>query len=278
VLVVDDNAVTRQVLEGWLRQWHIDPTAVGDGIATMDRLWNGFTAGRPYPLVLLDAGIPDTDVFALVSRIRDRSALSATRILLLTSGDRPHDLDRYADVRVDGHLLKPVLQDELLEAIRTVMSRPHPEASVAIPPVAIRPADRAPAVAVAPLRVLVAEDHAFNSQLLQQLLASRGHQVQLANTGRETLRLVEAEAYDLLLLDVHMPELDGFQVIQAIRERERLTRAHLPVVAVTARSRKEDKERCVAAGMDDFLAKPISAAELWATIDRVVAAPAAWSR
>ena len=116
----------------------------------------------------------------------------------------------------------------------------------------------------------MAEDNDFNAQLLEQLLVRRGHRVRLASDGRKALSLAEEGAFDLLLLDVHMPELDGFQVIQAIRERERSAGGHLPVVALTARSRKEDREHCLAAGMDDFLAKPIQAPDLWAAIDRVV--------
>src|SRR5207237_5754140 len=122
------------------------------------------------------------------------------------------------------------------------------------------------------LSILVAEDNDFNARLLEQLLVRRGHRVQLASDGQKALSLAEEGAFDLLLLDVHMPELDGFQVIQAIRERERSTGGHLPVIALTARSRKEDRERCLAAGMDDFLAKPVGAADLWAAIDRVATA------
>jgi PAS domain S-box-containing protein len=129
-----------------------------------------------------------------------------------------------------------------------------------------------PVPAAAPLRILAAEDNEFNAQLLEQLLVRRGHHVRLASNGREALSLAEAGAIDLMLLDVHMPELDGFQVIKAIRERERSVGGHLPVIALTARSRKEDRERCIAAGMDDFLAKPIQAASLWAAIEGVVGA------
>jgi CheY-like chemotaxis protein len=118
----------------------------------------------------------------------------------------------------------------------------------------------------------VAEDNEFNAQLLEQLLVRHGHRVRLAGNGREALGLVGEGAFDLLLLDVHMPELDGFQVARTVRERERTTGGHLPVIALTARSRKEDRERCLAAGMDDFLAKPIQAADLWAAMDRVVGA------
>src|SRR6266699_2438067 len=123
-----------------------------------------------------------------------------------------------------------------------------------------------------PLRILVAENNEFNQPLLEQLLVRRGHRVRLANNGREALSLAEEGTFDLLLLDIHMPELDGFQVVQAIRERERSAGGHLPVIALTARSRKEDRERCLAAGMDDYLAKPLRAADLFAAIDRAVTA------
>jgi PAS domain S-box-containing protein len=133
-------------------------------------------------------------------------------------------------------------------------------------------AAQSPAPAPRPLHGLVAEDNEFNAQLLEQLLGRRGHRVRLAGDGRAALALAEAGGFDLLLLDVHMPELDGFQVARGIRERERTAGGHLPIIALTARARREDRERCLAAGMDDFLAKPIQAPDLWAAIDRGVAA------
>ena len=177
---------------------------------------------------------------------------------------------------VDAHLLKPVFECELHASIKALLTEtPEPRAVDPVVPAIAAP----PAGVVASLRVLVAEDNEFNAQLMQQLLTRRGHRVVLARTGQETLRFLDAGAYDLLLLDVHMPELDGFQVIRLIRERERGTSAHLPVIAVTARSRREDRERCVAAGMDDYLAKPVGATDLWAAIDRVVmTAPAAQAK
>ena len=281
VLVVDDNATNRRILEEWLRGWRMKPAAVGDGLAALDALWHGTARGRPYALVLLDARMPDTDGLALAAHIRQRAELSATPIILLTSGDRPGDAARFREQRVNAHLLKPVQQDELLETIYRVMS---PTAKVASgewrvareeEPGEGRSDSRSSlATRHSPLatclRILVAEDNEFNAQLLEHLLGRRGHRVRLANNGREALSLAEAGAFDLLLLDVHMPELDGFQVIQAVRERERSAGGHLPVVALTVRSRKEDRERCLAAGMDDFLAKPIRAADLWAAIDRVL--------
>jgi PAS domain S-box-containing protein len=152
--------------------------------------------------------------------------------------------------------------------------------SASLSSAAVKPSSQGvSAPASPPLRILVAEDNEFNSQLLEQLLVRRNHRVRLANNGRDAIALVEAGGFDLLFLDIHMPEMDGFQVIESIRAHERTTGGHLPVVALTARSRNADRESCLAAGMDDFLAKPFRAVDLWATIDRIVAArpPAASS-
>jgi CheY-like chemotaxis protein/HPt (histidine-containing phosphotransfer) domain-containing protein len=230
--------------------------------------------------VVLDARMPDADGLALAARIRERAELATTRIILLTSGDRPGDLARLRELRVNAHLLKPVPQDELRETIHQVLgkdegrrmkdeSRQKTEdlrkgsssSSFILPPSSFSSES---------FKILVAEDNEFNAQLLEQLLVRRGHRVRLAGDGREALALAEEGVFDLLLLDLHMPELDGFQVVRAIRERERTAGGHLPIVALTARSRKEDRERCLAAGMDDFLAKPIQADVLWAAIERVL--------
>jgi PAS domain S-box-containing protein len=259
-LVVDDNATNRHILEERLRDWGMEPAAVGGGPAALDALRAAAGAGRPYPLVLLDARMPDADGLAVAAEIRGRAELSATRIILLTSGDRPGDLARSRESGVDAHLLKPVQPEDLLDAILRVTGRPVVASTPAPPP------------AVAPLRVLVAEDNEFNAQLLEQLLIRRGHRVRVAGDGREALALAGEGGFDVLLLDVHMPELDGFQVVRAIRECERAVGGHLPVVALTARSRAEDRERCLAAGMDDYLSKPVRTADLWAAMDRVVPA------
>jgi PAS domain S-box-containing protein len=291
VLIVDDNATNRHILEEWLRSWRMEPEAVGHGLAALNALWRALSVGRPYALVLLDARMPETDGLALPAQIRDQAELAAIRIILLTSGDRPGDLARSRELRIDAHLFKPLQQDELLEAIYRVMSRANGEATAA------RSAPAEGATPAPPLRILVAEDNEFNKQHLEGLLARRGHTVHLADNGREALALLGiggqgsgagplptpgpvpltpatesrplTVAFDLLLLDLQMPELDGFQVVGAIRDRERATGGHLPVIALTARSRPEDRRRCLAAGMDDYLAKPVRSAELFAAIERL---------
>jgi PAS domain S-box-containing protein len=274
VLVVDDNTANRHILQEWLREWQLEATAVGDGLAALDALWHGVASGRPYALALIDARMPDTDGLTLAAKIRERVELAGTRLILLTSDDRTADLARLRELRINGYLLKPVPQEELLETIHVVMGQAADET----PALSLRtpkpPADAEAIALKTPLRILVAEDNDFNSQLLEQLLRKRGHVVESASTGEQALRLAVAGEFDLLLLDLHMPELDGFQVIRALREHERGTSKRLPVIAVTARSRPEDRERCLASGMDGFLVKPVMAGALWSAIERVARAHA----
>ena len=297
-LIVDDNLTNRRILEEWLRGWQMEPAGVGDGLTALNALWHAVSLGRPYPLMLLDAHMPDTDGLALAAKLREHNELSSTRIILLTSGQRPGDLARSRQLRINAHLLKPVQQEELLETIYQVMSRPDTD-SIADPrSVPARELTGGLRPTRTPLRILLVEDNEFNAQHLERLLVRRDHIVRMANNGREALALlgiddvktgtdslktpgpsptispVDSDSttseFDLVLLDLHMPELDGFQVLRAIRERERATGGHVPVIALTARSRKEDRERCLAAGMDDYLSKPIRSVELFSAIERVL--------
>jgi CheY-like chemotaxis protein len=269
VLIVDDNATNRHILEEWLRGFSMEPTGAGDGATAMAALWRGAAQGRPYPLVLLDGRMPDIDGLALAAKIRQHAELSATRIILLTSGDRPGDLTGARQLGISATLLKPLQQRELMETILRVMGHEGGSEELLISPAVVRPPIPAGLVVV-PLRILAAEDNDFNRDLLEHLLARLGLSAVMAVNGREALALLEREPFDLLLLDIHMPELDGFQVVGAIRERERTAGGHLPVIALTARSRQEDRELCLRAGMDECLIKPFTAADLWAAMDRVL--------
>jgi CheY-like chemotaxis protein len=279
VLIVDDNATNRQILEEWARGYAMEPTVAGDGATAMAALWQGVARGHPYPLALLDGRMPDVDGLALAAAIRQHTELSATRLVLLTSGDRPGDLARARELGITANLLKPLQQTELIETILRVMGgvtsderrvtsderratseKAQPSSSLVTRHSSL----------VTPLRILAAEDNEFNRELFEHMLSRLGLSAAMAVNGREALALLEREPFDLLLLDIHMPELDGFQVIAAIRERERTTGGHLPVIALTARSRKEDRERCLRAGMDEWLTKPFTAADLSAAISRVM--------
>jgi signal transduction histidine kinase/CheY-like chemotaxis protein len=285
VLVVDDNATNRQILLEWLRGWGVQATAVPDGLTALDALWHGVACAEPYALVLLDARMPDTDGLSLACTIRHRAELAPSRILMLTSGDRPGDLGRYRELRL-AHLLKPVEQSELREAIARAMEecsegdkatrwqgdRVKEEvgaASVTLSPphpVTLSSAKR-------PMHILIAEDNELSTQLLEHLLAKRGHRVRAADNGRDALMLAQQGGFDLMVLDLHMPELDGFEVIGALRRWEQGRGLRLPVIALTARAQRGDRERCLEAGMDEYLVKPVRAADLWATVERF--APAA---
>ena len=171
-------------------------------------------------------------------------------------------------------LRKPVQQEELLETISRVMGRAgsEPPTAFAEPARELAPV---PKPSTPPRHILLAEDDEFSARFMEQLLARRGHRVRTAKDGRQALGLASEGTFDVLMLDLHMPELDGFEVVRMIRDRERITGGHLPVIALTARSRREDRERCLKAGMDDFLTKPISGSELLGVIDRLLSIPSA---
>jgi len=271
VLIVDDSATSRQILETWLRGWQTSPVAVADGLLALDALWQAGASGQPFGLILLDARIPGTNALALAAKIRQNADLSSSRIILLTSDDHFGDVARFRDLGVAAHLMKPVHQEELLETIYWVLSRPRLDptgkgTTLAPPTPLVLPDDSARR-----LRVLVAEDAPFNQAFAGHLLGRLGHQVRVAGDGLEALEALREDTFDLMLLDVHMPDCDGFEVIAALRQSERSTGGHLPVIAVTANSMKGDRERCLEAGMDDHLSKPFSATDLVAAIERVTA-------
>ena len=275
ILVVDDNATNRQILEEWLRGWHTDPLAVADGLKALDALWRAAASGSPFALILLDARMPGTDGLAVAASILQSRELSSTRIILLTSDDLRGEFARYRELGITACAMKPLQQEELLEIIYRVLSRRGPAGTAAendeLFPASPTPVPMTLAAPARRLRVLVAEDNPFNQQLVEHLLHRQGYDVELAGDGREAMAALERQSFDLMLLDVHMPELDGFQVVEGLRRRERSTGDHLPVVALTARAMKDDRERCLKSGMDEYLAKPIRAADLFSVMARVLA-------
>jgi two-component system sensor histidine kinase/response regulator len=271
VLVIDDNATSRRILVEWLSGWQTLPTAVAHGQTALEFLWQAHALGRPFRLLLLDARIPGTDALELVAKIRQSPGMSALRIILMTSDDHFRDVALFRELSVAAQLMKPIDQADLLETIYRALGRPvdAPEDRIAAGPPAV------PAVPHDPARrlcVLVAEDAPFNQQLIEHLLRRLGHDPWVAANGRAALDALKEGAFDLMVLDVQMPETDGFEVIAELRQRERSTGGHLPVIALTARSMKGDRERCLAAGMDDYLAKPFHADDFAAAVARVTTA------
>ncbi|MFT3694332.1 MAG: response regulator [Kofleriaceae bacterium] len=253
VLVVDDNATNREIIAEWLRSWQMEPVVVDGGMAAMDALWHGVANGRQYALMLLDAWMPDQDGFAVAAMVRERAQLRDTRIVMLTSSVRSNTK---IDLSIDAHLLKPLRREELLETIYRVMSATrvvHEEAQPVAP-------------TLPSLDILVAEDNEMNAQVIEQMLRRNGHRVQIASNGREALEHIDRRTYDVALIDLHMPELDGIEVVRALRQAGN----SLPVIALTARTRKQDREQCLEVGMNDFLTKPIKPTEMWTAIARVI--------
>ena len=257
-LVVDDNATNRRILEETLRGWGMRPTAVDGGAAALAELKRATAAGEAYPLVLLDAQMPEMDGFTLAERIRREPDLAESTVMMLTSLGHQADGGRCRELGLANYLVKPVKQSELLRAVLASLGAARPRAAAAVKPPA--PAGRA-ATALAPttgrLRILLAEDNAVNRLVAVRLLERQGHSVAVACDGRQAVDALEREQFDLALLDVQMPELDGFEVAAAVRAREEGTGRRLPLVALTAHAMQGDRERCLDAGMDDYVTKPI---------------------
>ena len=264
VLIVDDNFTNRQVLAGIVTQWGMLPTAVEGGRAALLALQAAKDAGRPFPLVLLDCQMPEIDGFTLAQQIQDHPELVRTTIMMLTSADQLGDATLCRNLGISAYLVKPVRQSELLDLICKSLQRvPQDQQEV----LRVR---HAPRRASGPSRVLVAEDNIVNQTLARRLLEKRGYTVSVVGDGRAALAALEKDSFDIVLMDVQMPGMDGFEATTAIRQQEQLSGRHVPIVAMTAHAFKGDQERCLAVGMDAYLSKPIRQQELYATIENVL--------
>jgi two-component system sensor histidine kinase/response regulator len=259
VLIVDDNRTNRRILDGLLRHWKMRPTTVEDGEQAEYKAIAAYEDGEPFELILTDMHMPRMDGFDLIRRIREKPGMVTSTIMMLTSGGQRGDARRCEELGVAAHLLKPVRQAELRNALIRVLSEQGGSAATLS---IVGKAPSAARIEAAPMRVLLAEDNAVNQLLAVRLLEKRGHSVKVTGNGREALDALENGTYDLVLMDVQMPEMDGIEATMALREREKITGAHQPVVALTALVIKGDKERCLAAGMDGYLSKPIRQVEL----------------
>ncbi len=266
VLVVDDNATNRRILEEMLTNWHMKPTVVAGGREALDALERARDARAPFSLVLTDGMMPDMDGFDLAEQIQRRPELTRATVLMLSSAGQTGDRARCRELGVSGYLTKPVKQSDLLDTIMTALGTSSPPA--AAPP----PAASESVPGLRPLRILLAEDNAVNQRLAVRTLEKRGHVVIVAANGREALDTLDQtkEPFDVVLMDVQMPEMDGFEATAAIREREQTTKTHLPIVAMTAHAMKGDRERCLAAGMDGYVSKPLQTSELFAALADVL--------
>ena len=261
VLVVDDNATNRRILQEMLESWRMQPVVVADAQAALATLRQATADGRGFDVVIADGQMPDVDGFMLARRIKKHRRLSGTRILMLTSMAGRDDVARCSRIGVDAHLNKPVSHSDLLEALGGLFG----VADAA-------PEPRPKAEPVRRLRILVAEDHPVNRKLLTRLLHKRGHTVKAVENGRAAVESITGSPvgrFDAVVMDLQMPELGGLEAAKAIRAHERTAGGHVPIVALTAHAMPADRERCLAAGMDGYVSKPVDADALFATIERL---------
>jgi PAS domain S-box-containing protein len=266
VLIVDDNATNRSILKEMLESWSMKPVVADSGLSALSLLKIRERNRNPIKLALVDSNMPGMDGFSLIDRIKNDPAFSGSTILMLTSAERLGDLKKSKDLGIAAYLTKPIKPSALFDAIMMGLGSAslNKEERPLVTGQYLRENRRH-------LRILLAEDNLINQKVAVRLLEKNGHKITAADDGKKVLGAWKKEHFDLILMDVQMPELNGFEVTTAIRKAEKKTKAHVPIVAMTAHTMKGDRERCLDAGMDDYLSKPLRPEELLATIERVVA-------
>ncbi len=275
VLVVDDNPTSRRVLQAMLINWQMRPRVAADGKAALAALQDALQAGEPFGLVIVDAMMPGDDGFAVAGQIRSSKAFAQLPVIILASSDNAESAQRCRQLGLSGYLVKPVKQDDLFNSMLFALGRtaggdvalldpasPGPEGELAGPD---------SAEGAEGMQVLVADDNPVNQMLVSRMLERLGHQATVVGNGREALEAARAGNFDLLLMDVQMPEMDGLEATTRIRAEERPGHKSMPIVAMTAHTLRGDREKCLAAGMDGYMAKPIRAEEFIEVLDRVAA-------
>jgi two-component system, sensor histidine kinase and response regulator len=263
VLIVDDNSTNRRLLSGMLTRWGMRPTGVESGRAALQAMDIARSTGRPFPLILLDGQMPEMDGFELAEQIKNERSPENVSIIMLTSAGHLGDAARCRELGISAYLVKPVRQRDVLDVICSALGTTPPETPTLLTRHALRE-ERNRAT------VLLVEDNAVNQTLAIRLLEKRGYVVSVAGDGREALATLEKDNFDVVLMDIQMPEMDGFEATAAIRDKEKHTGQHLPIIAMTANALKGDQERCLEAGMDAYIAKPIRTKELFAAIETIL--------
>ncbi len=258
VLVVDDNATNRRILKDMLTNWGMAPVTASGAKQALQLLRDAQEERDPIKILISDVNMPDVDGITLAAEIRNHRLMEMLSVIMLTSGARPSDTNRLRELGVTHHLMKPVKQSELFSTMVSTLdeSRSYVERGFRIG-VDDKESDES-----RPLNILLAEDNAVNQKLAQGILGSLGHEVTVANNGAEAVAMLSIDRFDLVLMDVQMPEMDGLTATRVIRNNEQSSGGHIPIVAMTAHAMKGDREQCLDAGMDDYLTKPIRLKEL----------------
>ena len=263
VLIVDDNAVNRQILERRALDWQMEPVCVDGGRKALDALIAAAREGRPFTLMLLDADMPEVDGFVVAGEVSRRSDLADTRTVMLSSAGLGDEETRSAQAGIGAYLTKPARTSDLLAAIARALD--HNARRPSQPAVQQTESSVGPK----PRKVLVAEDNVVNQRVAVSLLRKRGHEVTLVDDGAKAVDAVARERFDVVLMDVQMPEMDGLEATAAIRRREAACGGHLRIVAMTAHALNGDAERCTASGMDGYLSKPLDPGKLYAIVEEI---------
>jgi len=261
VLVVDDNATNRRILKETVESWGMKAHLAESAAAGLSALYEARAEGRPFSLVLTDSQMPGMDGFSMVEVIKHNPGLAVTTVMMLTSGPQRGDIARCQELDIAAYLAKPIRQSQLLDAIQKALplrSLWEPAPAPVARPVMKEAQHR--------LRILLAEDNAINQRLALRLLEKCGHHVAVTTNGREALEALDTGDFDVVLMDIQMPEMDGFEATAAIRSKERAFGKHMPIIAMTAHAMTGDRERCIGAGMDGYIAKPIRPQELFQAI------------
>lgn len=264
ILAVDDNATNRRVLEQMLLQWDMKPTVVEGGEEALSELQRAASNGQPYPVLLVDALMPEMNGFELVEQIRLRPDLAGSAIMMLSSADRRGEAERCRQLGMASYLLKPIKASDLQAAITAIVSTVPPTnktVQVHSSPDRCRTTQTGIPTGQS-LRILVAEDNAINQRVITGLLNKLGHLATLVGTGKQALEALERQEFDVVLMDVQMPEMDGYEATRAIRARDAEQNRHTPIIAMTAHAMKGDREQCLEVGMDDYVSKPIQPKDL----------------
>jgi len=264
VLVVEDNSTSRRVIETMLRRWDLRPVCVDGGERALASLKQAVTEGKPFHLLLIDTGMPGMDGFALVERIRSELQLKIPTILMITAVGLHAQAEQCRVLGVPAYVTKPIREADLLKTVEAVVD--------SSPPVAKEPSKEEDSTAGEkgrPLNILLAEDNTLNQKLVVRLFEKHGYSVTVRSNGFEALAALDDGTFDVVLMDVQMPELDGYEATAILREREKARGGHVPVIAMTAHTMKGDRERCLAAGMDGYVSKPIQIKELLQTLEKV---------
>lgn len=259
VLLISDSHGSRQGTIEALTHWRIQVEAADGTDAAVSAIAGAIEQKQPFPLVIVDLHRPAAGAFDAVTRIRSLSGAEQTKMIVLSTSGQRGDGSRCRELGVAGYLTKPVKRSEMLTCILAVLGTEAPPGTA--PQLVTRHSIRE-----LPRRILLAEDNAVNQRLAVALLKKQGHSVVVANNGREAVEALEREHFDVVLMDVQMPVMDGFEATTVIRERERGNRKRARIIAMTAHAMQEDRERCLAAGMDGYIAKPISPQQLYAAI------------